>query len=196
MTRGSTGRASWVYRIAWTFYLVLAVGGLVWVGLQQGRIGHQLFVRADTWWIDLGLGLAAGGTLILILMIARQYLAAARRLEGELAEMLGPLTTSEVVALALLSGFAEEMFFRGAMQGAWGWLPATIVFALLHAGPGPSFRIWTIFAAVAGLVLAGLMLWRGNLLAPGVAHVLVNGVNLGRLSRLSESLEEGLDPAE
>jgi membrane protease YdiL (CAAX protease family) len=193
VTEGSTGRASWVYRIAWTFYLVLAVGGLVWVGLQQGRIGHQVFVRVDAWWIDLAIGLAAGGVLILVWMVARQYLTTARRLESELAEMLGPLTTSEVVALALLSGFAEEMFFRGAMQSAWGWLPATIVFALLHAGPGPSFRIWTVFAAVAGLVLAGLMLWRGNLLAPVVAHVVVNGVNLGRLSRLSGSLDGALD---
>ena len=196
MTQGSTGRASWVYRIAWTFYLVLAVGGLVWVGLQQGRIGHEVFVRVDTWWIDLAVGLAAGGTLILVWMVARQYLASARRLEGELAEMLGPLTTSEVIALALLSGFAEEMFFRGAMQAAWGWLPATIVFALLHAGPGPSFRIWTIFAAVAGLVLAGLMLWRGNLLAPVVAHVVVNGVNLERLSRLSRTRVEAPSTAD
>jgi membrane protease YdiL (CAAX protease family) len=90
---------------------------------------------------------------------------------------------SEVVALALLSGFAEELFFRGAVQGSWGWLPATVLFALLHTGPGPAFRLWTLFAAVAGLVLGALMIWRGNLLAPVVAHGLLNGINLGRLVR-------------
>ena len=38
-------------------------------------------------------------------------------------------------------------------------------------------------AAVAGLVLAALMEWRGNLLAPIVTHAVVNGVGLWRLSR-------------
>ena len=176
-----------MYRVAWIFYLALALGGLLWIGLQQGQIGLGIFVRRDSWWIDLGAGLAAGGLLLLVWVLARQTLPAARHLESELAEMLGPLKTGEVIGLALLSGFAEEVFFRGAMQGAWGWLPATVLFALLHAGPGHTFRIWTIFAAIAGLTMAGLMVWRGNLLAPVVTHVVVNGVNLGRLSRLSEA---------
>lgn len=157
------------------------------MGLRDGRIPVDLFINLESWWIDLGVGLVAGSLLILVWILARQALPAARQLEAELAELLGHLGTSEVAGLALLSGFAEELFFRGAAQGAWGWLPATILFALLHAGPGATFRIWTAFAAIAGLTLAALMIWRGNLLAPVVAHVLVNGINLGRLSRLSES---------
>ena len=101
---------------------------------------------------------------------------------------MGPLERHEIVALALLSGFAEELFFRGAVQGAWGWLPATVMFTLLHTGPGSTYRAWTAFAGAAGLALAGLMLWRGNLLGPIVAHVLVNAVNLDQL--LSESRRE------
>lgn len=88
----------------------------------------------------------------------------------------------EIVALALLSGFAEELFFRGAVQGAWGWFPATVLFTLLHTGPGSTYKAWTAFAGVAGLALAGLMLWRGNLLAPILAHVVVNAVNLNQLA--------------
>ncbi len=159
------------------------------MGLREGRIDLDLFVDPQTWWIDLGLGLAAGGLLIGLWMGTRSQLASARDLETELAKILGPLGTGEILGLALLSGFSEELFFRGAVQGAWGWLPATLLFALLHAGPGSSFRVWTAFAAVAGLTLAGLMIWRGNLLAPVVTHVVVNAVNLGRLSRLSERLE-------
>lgn len=179
--------ASWIYRLAWIFYLVLALAATLWLGLRQGRIGLELFIDPDTWWLDIGIGLAAGGLLIAVWLVARTALPIARSLEAELAELLGPLKTSEVVGLALLSGFAEELFFRGAVQGAWGWIPATILFALLHAGPGANYRIWTGFAAVAGLVLAGLMIWRGNLLAPVITHVVVNGVNLGRLSRLPEA---------
>jgi len=166
------------------------------VGLREGRIETGLFIDLESWWVDLGVGLAAGGLMILVWTFARQTLPAARRLEVELAELLGPLKTSEVLGLALLSGFAEELFFRGAMQGAWGWLPATVVFTLLHAGPKATYGTWTAFAAIAGLTMAGLMIWRGNLLAPVVTHVLVNGVNLDRLSRLPEAQMNAPDPAE
>jgi hypothetical protein len=128
----------------------------------------------------------AAGLLLAVWEVGRRVFPTARQLEERMAELLGPIDPSEVVGLALLSGFAEELFFRGAVQGSWGWLPATVLFALLHTGPGPVFRLWTLFAAVAGLVLAGLMIWRGNLLAPVLAHGLLNGVNLARLVRSEE----------
>jgi uncharacterized protein len=90
------------------------------------------------------------------------------------------------VGLALLSGFAEELFFRGAVQGSLGLWLGTAIFALVHTGPHRSFRLWTAFAAVAGLLFGGLFAWRGSLLAPIAAHVLVNAVNLRELSRRFE----------
>ena len=178
---------SWVYRLAWIFYLVLALAATAWLGWRLGRIDSSLFIDLRSWWIDLGLGALAGGLLVGVWWLAQSTFPAARQLERELAELLGPLQTGEIVALAVISGFAEELFFRGAVQGAWGWLPATLLFALLHTGPGWSYKLWTAFAGMAGLILAGLMVWRGNLLAPVVAHVLVNGINLQRLSRLPEA---------
>ena len=172
-----------LYRIAWVFYLFLAIGGALWVGARSGTIPLDLFVDPSGWWIDLGLGLAAGGLLLGLWQVGLRLLPSATALEGKLSEMLGGIETPEVIALALLSGFAEEIFFRGAVQGAWGWPIATLLFAMLHVGPGPAFRSWTLFAAVAGLIFAGLMEWRGNLLAPVLAHILVNAVNLGRLAR-------------
>jgi membrane protease YdiL (CAAX protease family) len=69
-----------------------------------------------------------------------------------------------------------------------------VLFALLHTGPGRHFRLWTVFAVLAGALFGGLMLWRGNLLAPVVGHVLVNGVNLRRLA--SGRLPPGSRPSE
>jgi membrane protease YdiL (CAAX protease family) len=172
-----------LYRLAWTVYLVMALGGVLWIGLRQGSIPLALFLDARRWWLDLLLGVAAGALLLVSWHLAARWLPLARRLEEQLGALLGPIRPAEVFALALLSGFAEELFFRGAVQGSWGWAVATILFAVLHSGPGPSFRFWTLFALAAGALFGGLMVWRGNLLGPIAGHFLVNAVNLRRLAR-------------
>lgn len=189
-------RPGQLYRLAWILYLVLAIAGALWIGARQGFIGLRLFVEPHRWWIDVGLGAAAGGLLLGIWQLGRMTTASARELERQMAELLGVVTPAEVIALALLSGFAEELFFRGAVQGAWGWVPATLLFALLHSGPGPAFRLWTAFALIAGLGFAWLTLWRGNLAAAIVAHVLVNLVNLTRLSRRYGSPDQSAPPTD
>lgn len=123
---------------------------------------------------------------MLLWELARKYLASARQLTDALSAALGPLQPGEVVGLALLSGFAEELLFRGAIQGSLGILAATLLFGFLHSGgPGGSssgLRLWPLFALVAGGLFGAMVLWRGNLLPAITAHVVVNAINLGRLS--------------
>ena len=171
-----------LYRLAWVFYLALALGGGFWLALRQGVLPLRLFIDVHGWWIDLGLGAAAGSLLLALWQLALARLPGARELEAHLERVLTGLSHSEALGLAVISGFAEEVFFRGAVQSAAGWLAASLLFALLHSGPGPSFRLWTLFAALAGGIFGALMAWRGNLLAPMVAHILVNAVNLRRLA--------------
>ena len=132
--------------------------------------------------MDLGLGVVAGFLLVGLWEAGRRIVPAMRELEGLLAEHLGGLDPAETLALALISGFAEELFFRGAMQSSWGFGWATLIFTLMHSGPGRAFRWWTLFAFVAALVFGGLTLLRGNILAAVVAHTLVNAINLRRLA--------------
>lgn len=175
-----------LYRTAWVLYLLLAVAGVVWIGLREGSVGLGLFLDPAGWWLDLAAGAGAGLALLGLWELARRVVPVARELEGRLAEVLGSIDASEAVALALLSGFAEELFFRGAVQGAFsthGWLWSSLLFALLHSGPGRAFRFWGLFAFAAGLAFAGLMAWRGNLLAPITAHAVVNAINLHRMAR-------------
>jgi membrane protease YdiL (CAAX protease family) len=171
------------YRLAWIFYLVLAVAGLLWLGAQRGRLGVELFVDPGGWWIDLGAGAGLGLLLLAVWWLLRRFVAGARRVEEELSALLAPLTVAEALSLALISAVAEELFFRGALQGALGLLPGAILFALLHAGPGKDFRIWALFALAGGLALGALVLMRGPLGGAIVAHLVVNGVNLVRMAR-------------
>ena len=165
-------------------YLGLAIAAILWLGAREGAIRLALFFDPASWPADLGAGAAAAAILLGLWHLARTLLPSARALERSLAETLGPLTAAEVVTLALLSGFSEELFFRGAVQSEWGIVPATALFAVLHMGPGKEYRIWTLFALVAGAVLGGLALWRGSLLAPALAHVAINLVGLARLRGL------------
>lgn len=170
------------YRLAWTFYLVLAIAGVIWIGTSQGSIPLSLFVDPSSWWIDLGLGLAAGLGLVVVWDTGRRFVPAMRELEIKLAAQIGTLDSSEATALALISGFSEELFFRGAVQSSWGFVWATLIFTLMHSGSDRIFRWWMLFAFAAALVFGGLTLYRESILAAVIAHTVVNSINLRRLA--------------
>ena len=177
----ATPRTGELFRLAAWVYLVLAVGGLAWIGLQRDGIPAALFLPAPSQpWLDPLAG-AGAAALLLLAWQAVRWLPIADRLEATLRQRLGRLGVGEAYGLALLSGVAEEVFFRGAVQGAWGFPVATLLFAALHSGRGREMLLWTASALVAGALLGALMLWRGTLLAPIVCHALVNAVQLRRL---------------
>lgn len=171
-----------LYRIAWVLYLLLAIAGAVWMGLARGGLALEHFVDPESWPVDLLWGLAGGAALLGLWLAGRALLPMARELERTIASLLEDLAPSDALALAFISAFAEELFFRGAVQGSWGVVIATVLFGLLHTGPGRPFLLWTLFALVAGAVFGLLTLYRGNLLAAVVAHLVVNAVNLTRLA--------------
>ena len=108
-----------LYRMAWTFYLILALAGVIWIGWRRGTIPLGLFLDSRGWWIDLAARLTAGAALLAVWSGAARLLPAARSLETEISAVLGPLAPSEAVALAVFSGIAEELFFHGGIQGAF-----------------------------------------------------------------------------
>ena len=178
-----------LYKTAWGLYLVLAILGVLWLGGQHGALTLEIFLVPRALHIDLAWGLGAGGALLAAWWLASKIIPGLRRLEDELSTMLDGLDSSEAVALALISGFAEELFFRGAMQQSWGFWPTVLLFGLLHTGPKRAFLWWTAFATGAGAFFGWIVLERGTLLPAIVAHIIVNGVNLWRLARRGESGE-------
>jgi hypothetical protein len=189
-------RSSRFYRVAWAFYLVLALGGLVGLAAQGERITLRLLFDPASWWLDLVWGVGTGAALLGAWLLARRFLAPARELETIMARLLGHTTREEIVALAAISAIAEEVAFRGALQHAVGWIGAAALFALLHIGPRAPFLLWSGFALAGGLAFGWAMELRQALLGPIVGHLLVNLVQLRRLSDLRGDDTAGLFPDE
>jgi membrane protease YdiL (CAAX protease family) len=186
-------RTSSLYRIAWIFYLFLALAGLVGLAAEGRRVDLELLVRSASWWVDVALGLGSGAVLLAAWLLVRKLVPAASELEELLARLIGPVRRDELVALALMSAVAEEVAFRGALQTVAGVVVAALVFALLHLGPGAPFRLWSAYALVGGLVFGGVTTYRHGALAAAIlGHLVVNLVQLRRIAALPAGDTAGL----
>jgi membrane protease YdiL (CAAX protease family) len=98
----------------------------------------------------------------------------------ELLSSLGTSVLPFFLANVVLAPFVEENLYRGfglaQLQKRYRLWPALVLsclfFGLLHWAGG--FWYIMLTGAVAGGVLGGLYLWRGNILAPFAAHLALN----------------------
>lgn len=164
------------------FYAFPAAVSWIWLYFQRPGLSTALWMPT-TWARDLGLGLAAGLSVVGLSVLCGRRFAWTRRLEAEFGWILGAQKGWEIVWIALLSGCAEEYLFRGALQQKFGIWVATAVFAVIHWPLNPNFLPWPFVAGVIGLGLGGLATATGSLVAPAAAHVLINLINLARVTR-------------
>lgn len=111
---------------------LLAVVGL---GIRDGAPLPGLTPRGP-----LPVSLAAGTVLGLAMAAAlwaleRWVLPALRRLAAWQRAMVADWGRGEALAVAAISGLAEEAFARALLQPLVGLLPAAAIFALLHLPP-------------------------------------------------------------
>jgi membrane protease YdiL (CAAX protease family) len=169
--------------LAYGLLAAIAVAWNGWAGRPWAYLDPAAAAAGVRWGRDLGLGAACAAAVIGLSHVLTTRTRWGAALADELARALGPLTLAECAALAALSGFAEEVFFRGALQPRLGWLAASALFGLAHWAPRRALLPWTAFALAAGLLLGGMFAATGNLAAPITAHVLINAVNLRLLTR-------------
>lgn len=193
---GAGGPGRFPVGLTVVFYAVLLAAAALWRWWADGS-GFWRAPGAGHASLGLGfaLGMACGLVLVAVSRVTARRTDSGRRLSEALADLVGPLSLPAVVVLALASGIAEEAFFRGALQPRVGLWIATALFALAHYVPRPGLRSWSGFAAVAGLLFGVLFDWTGSLLAPALAHVVVNALNLHWLSGRAEALGSGEDAA-
>ncbi len=171
------------------FYAFPAAVSWIWLHfLKPGRV-RELWVPKD-WPADLAVGLACGAGLAGLTILCSRCFKWTRRLEAEFGWIVGAQKGWEIVWIALLSGFAEEFLFRGALQEKFGIVAATIVFGVIHWPLNANFLPWPFVAGLVGLGLGLLAQATDSLLAPAAAHALVNAVNLRRMTRRFRNWDE------
>ena len=164
---------------------------VAWIWLHHSKPGRSLALWAPADWpADLALGVGAGMAILLVTWTLGRFCVWTRRLEAEFGWILGAQRKWEIAWIALLSGCAEEYLFRGALQEKFGIWAATAVFAVIHWPLNRNFLPWPFIAGVVGLGLGGLAIWTDSLVAPAAAHVVVNFVNLWRITERFRGWDE------
>lgn len=172
-----------VVRLAAVFYGILTAGAALWVWLAESRGLWSRAVGRVGWAGEAGLGLVIGLWVVGLFILASRGVRWLRDLEEEFARALGPITAAQAVILAVFSAVGEECLFRGAMQPRWGLVITSLSFGLMHWPWHRRLWPWPVLACGAGFLLGWMAESTDGLLAPILAHAVINAVNLWRLSR-------------
>ena len=165
-------------------YCVILVLALVWI-FFRGQLSWELFVNIQDENLPrvILLTLGTSFSMVALSLFCSRSFVWAQQLEEEFVKFLVPMKLWEITAIGLLSGIAEELFFRGALQTTVGLVPASLAFGLAHLVPRHPFWNWSLYAAFAGFLLGCLFELTHYLLPVMLAHALTNFVLIVDLNR-------------
>lgn len=176
-------------RLAGGFYAIVtlfAFGYAIFDGLQRagGEGAGEPFLGLALPTLGLAFaGIGVGLVIVGVVHVGLRAVAGVDRAAQEFAGLLGPLSGRDALVLAVFSGVAEELLFRGALWPHLGMWGTTLLFGLVHVIPRKALWGYPLFAAVAGLMLGILRDASGSVLPPILAHVTVNALNLWWLGK-------------
>ena len=183
--------------VAVSIYAALAALATVGCALAGRSAWHLDTTLGRSRAVSIPVALCAGALVGLGAIVATQRLARATRwgraLSTELGSALTGLEPRWIPWLALSSAGGEELLFRGAVQAglvdhggvAQGLLLTSVLFGALHIPANRRLVPWTLMATGMGLIFGLLYYWTGEIVAPLVAHAMVNFANLRFLSESS-----------
>lgn len=129
----------------------------------------------------IGLGVGLGLLVVLLSRGASARWRWARHLDEDFRLKLSGVDQTQIFKLAFMSAAAEEIFFRGFLQGHLGLTLTAALFGLAHLPSRWVQAPWTIAAIVIGFALGWLFEIFGSILPAFLAHFIVNFFNLHSL---------------
>ncbi len=167
---------SGLLKLALGFYGVVTVFAFGYALFSQKL--YELFgEQAPTWAALLG-GLAFGGIIIGVTRLGLKVWPAIADAARSFSLMLGPMSRRDAIYVAMASGFAEELLFRGALWSHLDFLGTTFLFGLVHIVPKRQLWGYPLYATACGALLGLLRHATGSVLPCMFAHMLVNAVHL------------------
>ena len=167
--------------LALAYGLVAALGAILAVAF-----GKRPLSRAP-WLPTAGVeavvaSLVLGGAFAALVIIATRRLVAragwARALHVALRPFVRSSDDAGIALMALASGVAEELFFRGFLSVVLGVWLSSVLFGALHQVRGAGRWGWAASAFAVGLGMAVIYALTGQLAGCIAAHAAINFVNL------------------
>ena len=156
---------------------VLLIISIAWINISPSDNVFKYFIfnfKLLIEGIGIGFALAVAGYLFyLFTKKTKRFPETVELFEQMLAPTFSNFKVFDLISLSLISGFCEEIFFRGLMLSTFGIVIASIAFGLLHL-PGKKFWIYAIWATGSGFILGWLFLISGSLWLPITAHAVNN----------------------
>lgn len=161
---GSEPGDSSFYWLTLALAAVWAVGAVVSGPLQLGRERRPVLLGTVVG-VGLGAMFVVGGLVVRLIPIVREYVTAVLEFANQ-----GALPV--IVAITVINGVAEELFFRGALYTALGpHYPAVISTVIYIAAVMATGNPMLGFAAILlGAVCAYERRMTGGVLAPMITH--------------------------
>ena len=112
-----------------------------------------------------------------------------REAYDEVSALVVEADIPSIIAIALISGFAEELLFRGILQPLLGIVFASLIFGFLHVG-NKKLLSYGIYAVFIGYYLGSLLIFTGSLWPPILVHILNNAFAVPFMKRNYYKLQE------
>lgn len=162
------------------FYALLALASMAWLaGRDRGDAFADAAVGARGPWLGASLGLVVGGLgAAAIAWLARRR-ATFRLLDRITRQTFAGVGDIGALVFVLMAAVGEELFFRLAVQDAFGLVGSVAAYVLVNSSVG-GWR-WLPYLLVHATVL-GLMVQHGfGLLGSTTANAIMNHLNLWRI---------------
>lgn len=117
---------------------------------------------------------------------AKKFQAIVELFEDVLSPAFSSLKLRDVVILSMISGFSEEIFFRGLLFTHFGIIVSSLAFGILHM-PGFKFWVYAVWAALSGALFCFFLNLSGSLWLPVIAHVTNNMIGMFILQKVKKS---------
>ncbi len=162
-------------------HTVLVVGALFWLHARdRSEALREMAIGAHGPWLGLLVGAAAGCALYGVVAALAARTTVLATLDRELRRFFAGIDGWAVDGVLLAGVLGEELLLRCAVQDAFGW-PAGVAATVGLVIASGHRRLWLLAVLYASML--GLLVENGfGLLGSSVANVIVNHLNLRRLS--------------